>query len=144
LIGSAGTGVGSRIKGHAKLGGKQLGKRHRRYTTVGITNEYHTSQTCSQCLSPIIHLIATKIIKGKTKMLTNQGTSLCLNIHCPPYKLGRNSCNRDISGRRVHRLGRSAYLSHWKESSSVYRQLESQQTFRAVHFKNTKPSTWFR
>jgi hypothetical protein len=61
LIGSAVKGVGSRIKGHAKLEGKQLRKRHRRYTTAGITNEYHTSQTCSHCLSPIIHPKTTKI-----------------------------------------------------------------------------------
>jgi hypothetical protein len=96
LMGFAGTGIGSKIERTAKLGDKQLRKRHRRYTTVRITNEYHTSQTCSHCLSPIIHPKMTKIVKRKHKMLSNQGTSLCLNIHYPIYKSRRNSRNRDV------------------------------------------------
>jgi hypothetical protein len=34
-IGVAGTGVGSRVKGHARRGGTQMRSRHRRYQTVG-------------------------------------------------------------------------------------------------------------
>lgn len=46
-IGAAGTGAGSRIKGHQRHGGGQMRRKHRRHATVAMTNERLTSQTCS-------------------------------------------------------------------------------------------------
>ncbi|CAO3569992.1 unnamed protein product [Mortierella alpina] len=47
FIGDAGTGVGSRIKGHARRGGGKMRSRHRRYCPVAITDEFRTSKTCA-------------------------------------------------------------------------------------------------
>lgn len=53
-VGIAGTGAGTRIGGHLRYGGGKLRERHRRYTTVAMTNEYRTSQTCCYCFQPVI------------------------------------------------------------------------------------------
>ncbi|KAG0168814.1 hypothetical protein DFQ28_008034 [Apophysomyces sp. BC1034] len=39
-IGSAGMGIGSRFKGHARRGGQQFRKRHWHYLPVAMSNEY--------------------------------------------------------------------------------------------------------
>ena len=49
LIGEAGTGVGSRIGGYQRRGGGKMREQHRRYCTIGMTNEYRTSKTCIYC-----------------------------------------------------------------------------------------------
>jgi hypothetical protein len=49
FIGIAGTCEGFRLKGHAKRDGKQFRKRNKRYVSIGMTNEYLTSQICSAC-----------------------------------------------------------------------------------------------
>jgi hypothetical protein len=95
-IGIAGTCEGSRLKGHARRGGKQFRKRHRRYVSIGMTNEYLTSQTCSTCFNPIMHPQVRKIVSGKWKSVKSNGTSLCVNPLCPTYKAGRNTSNRDV------------------------------------------------
>lgn len=95
-IGAAGTGIGSRIRGHAKRGGKQLQKRHRRYVTVAITNEHNSSQTCSTCFHPIAHPEHKIKVNGKMRSKTNNGVSICYNPLCPTYKNGTNSKNRDV------------------------------------------------
>jgi len=96
LIGTAGTSVGSRIGGHARRGGGKMRRNHCRYVTVGMTNEYNTSQTCSTCFLPIVHPRIRKFVKGTWKTVTNNGTSVCLNQDCPTYQAGTNSRNRDV------------------------------------------------
>ncbi|KAI8358878.1 hypothetical protein B0O80DRAFT_257872 [Mortierella sp. GBAus27b] len=49
LIGTEGTGVGLRIKGHEKRGGTNSRKRHRQRCIVGMTNEYRTFKVCITC-----------------------------------------------------------------------------------------------
>ena len=73
-IGTAGTSVGSRIKGHAKRGGSKLRGRHQRYATVAMKNEFRTSQTCSSCFCPIFHPAQRKLVKDKRKKVSNNGT----------------------------------------------------------------------
>lgn len=91
-IGAAGTGVGSRIKGHLKMGGKQLRRRHRRYGVVAITNEYKSSQTCATCFQQVCRP------KGKigSKVKSVNGSSVCFNYHCLSYRKGHNTKNRDV------------------------------------------------
>jgi len=94
-IGTAGTGVGSRIKGHARRGGGKLRKRHGRYVPVAMTNGFRTSQTCSTCFSPIIHPMKRKLVKDTWNKVSNKGTSVCINPQCPRYQAGMSSQNRD-------------------------------------------------
>lgn len=94
-IGTAGTGVGSRITGHARRGGEQFRRRHRRYVTVSMTNEYRSSQTCSTCFQPVTHPRVLKFKKGEWKTVTDKGSSLCMNPTCPTYIAGTNTKNRD-------------------------------------------------
>jgi hypothetical protein len=46
IIGTAGTGVRSRIGGHARRGGGKMRKEHSQSCVVSMTNEYKTSQVC--------------------------------------------------------------------------------------------------
>ncbi|KAF9919554.1 hypothetical protein BGZ65_012037, partial [Modicella reniformis] len=52
-IGDAGTGVGLRLKGFARRGGRKFRKEHSRYTMVAVTPEYRTSKTCAFCFSTL-------------------------------------------------------------------------------------------
>ncbi|KAF9426099.1 hypothetical protein BGZ94_006947 [Podila epigama] len=45
LIGEAGTGVGSRIRGHDRRGGGIMREQHIRHCTIGMKDEYRTSKT---------------------------------------------------------------------------------------------------
>jgi hypothetical protein len=82
LIGNAGTGVGSRIKGHNRRGGKWLREIHRRHTPVCIVNEHKSSQTCCFCFMPIIH--------------PTNGSSLCVNTSCISYLYGLACRSQDL------------------------------------------------
>jgi hypothetical protein len=95
VIGIAGTGVGSIIKRHARRGGKQLRRRHRRYTPVVMTDEYKTSQTCIACFGKLVRPNISKMIKGELKPHRCNGSSICFNPQCPSYKSGVNTQNRD-------------------------------------------------
>ncbi|ORX53487.1 hypothetical protein DM01DRAFT_1336026 [Hesseltinella vesiculosa] len=79
-IGHAGTGVGSRVGGHFRLGGKWHRHISRQHTIVLVTNEARTSMTCPFCRHRIIH--PRKTVNGRSKL--NLGTSCCTN---PSYSL---------------------------------------------------------
>jgi hypothetical protein len=72
LIGDGVYGYGFRIKRNIKFEYFWKQKIHSKYTTVLVTNESKTSQTCVFCFSTIVHPKQQVIIKGKkfTKMLT--------------------------------------------------------------------------
>ena len=55
IIGDCGFGAGSRIRGHLRHGGIWKQDRHARYTTVCITNENYTFQTCVYCFNKLQH-----------------------------------------------------------------------------------------
>jgi hypothetical protein len=63
-IGTAGTGVELRIRGHTKRGGTKMRQRHRRYTIVSTTNEYRSSQTCVFCFQQVQRPKTRKLVKG--------------------------------------------------------------------------------
>ena len=70
--------VGLGIGGHTKRGGTKMGQMHRRYTIVSMTNEHRLSQTCifsnkSKIPKP------RKLVKGKWKPVSINGSSLCMN-----------------------------------------------------------------
>ncbi|KAI9248110.1 hypothetical protein EDC94DRAFT_352320 [Helicostylum pulchrum] len=66
IIGDRGAGVGSRIKVHLRYGGKWKQDIHGKYTSVCITNENNTSQTCVYCYNKLNHPSHAKKIKGRT------------------------------------------------------------------------------
>lgn len=95
MIGTQGTCVGSTIKKHLRWGGKQLRKRHRRYTVVAMTNEYRPSQTCVGCFGSVVRPSGRKMIDGKLKTVPVNGASICFNTKCPMYRKSINTQNRD-------------------------------------------------
>lgn len=94
-IGKAGTGVGLRIGGHTKRGGTKMRQRHRRYTIVSMTNEHRSSQTCVFCFQQVQRPKTRKLVKGKWKSVSVNGSSLCMNPQCLAYRHGCNTRNRD-------------------------------------------------
>ncbi|CAO3678112.1 unnamed protein product [Umbelopsis ramanniana] len=109
-IGTAGTSVGSRIKGHAKRGGSKLRTRHQIYATVAMTNEFRTSQTCSSCFCPIVHPTQRKLVKDKWKKVSNNGTSVCVNPKCLRFQAGLASQNRDKQAAECMAISGSSLL----------------------------------
>ncbi|ORX47525.1 hypothetical protein DM01DRAFT_1292911, partial [Hesseltinella vesiculosa] len=90
-IGHAGTGVGTRVGGHFRLGGKWHRRISRQHTIVLVTNEARTSMTCPFCRHRIIH--PRKAVNGKSKL--NLGTSCCANPCCESYQQQKNCFSRD-------------------------------------------------
>jgi hypothetical protein len=95
LIGDRGFGYGSRITGFNRYGGKWKRKIHSNYTTVAITNEYKTSQTCVYCFGPIIH--PKQRVKKKDKFVLKEcnGAMQCINPNCISVKKGKAIQSRD-------------------------------------------------
>ena len=109
-IGTAGTCVGSRMKGHAKRGGASIRKRHRRYGPIAMTNEGWTSQTCSCCFAPTVHPRKRKLIKGTWRTVVSNGTTTCINPRCPRYQLGIGAQNRDKQAAECIAISASSLL----------------------------------
>ncbi|KAF9578965.1 hypothetical protein BGW38_004979 [Lunasporangiospora selenospora] len=96
LIGDAGTGVGSRIKGHARRGGGKMRKEHRQHCTVGITSEYRSSKTCIFCFQEVRLARARRVIRGEVKTVKVHGAVECVNPKCPSLKCGYSIRPRDV------------------------------------------------
>ncbi|KAF9557979.1 hypothetical protein EC968_007327 [Mortierella alpina] len=97
LIGAAGTGVGSRIKGQARRGGGMMREQHRQSAVVAITNEYRTSQTCYACFRQLRFARSRRFINGKVKSVSVHGAVECLNRNCDSFKAGRTIKPRDVN-----------------------------------------------
>ena len=96
FIGDRGEGVGSRMKGFLKYGGKWKPNIHSRYTTVCITNEYNTSQTCLFCYNKLLHPKKVLIKKDGSKFIKSiNGSSYCVNNICPLVQQQRAIQPRD-------------------------------------------------
>jgi hypothetical protein len=109
-IGICGTGVGSRLKGHLRLGGKQMHRRHRRYEVVSMTDEYRTSQTCATCFGQVVRPVRVKTVNGSSKRGTCNGGSLCMNASCPSYQTGTNTRNRDVEAAKCIAIASTCQL----------------------------------
>ena len=88
--------INARIGGHLRYSGGKLRERHRRYTTVAMTNEYRTSQTCCYCFQPVIRPRKPVFRDGKWRTKSVSGSSVCYNSACPSYQRGCNTKNRDV------------------------------------------------
>lgn len=63
FVGDRGYGIGSVIKGHSRQGGVWKPQKHSLYTSVCITNEHNTSQTCLFCLKNFFIPLQLGLIK---------------------------------------------------------------------------------
>lgn len=79
FIGDRGTGVGSRIKGFRRYGGRWKEQMHGEAVNVCITDENRTSQTCLFCYNKLIH---PKTQTGENRYRSIKGTLLCANPLC--------------------------------------------------------------
>lgn len=95
LIGEAGTGVGSRIGGYQRRGGGKMREQHRRYCTVGMTNEFRTSKTCIYCYCQVRQARARRLVNGKVKFVNLHDAVECINPECPSVKQGYTVKPRD-------------------------------------------------
>ncbi|KAG0183760.1 hypothetical protein DFQ28_001038 [Apophysomyces sp. BC1034] len=100
-IGTQGTCVGSRIKGHLRYGGKWLRERHHRYTPVCMTDGFRSSQACIFCFRKVIRP------QGRNFHQTAKvnGSSECVNPDCISYKTGRTTQNRNVEAALANRFG---------------------------------------
>jgi hypothetical protein len=97
FIGAAGTGVGSRLKGHFRLGGARIREQHRQYGTVVITDEHMSSQRCCFCFKKTRPARSRRIVDsdGTQKMINLNGAKDCCNPLCPAFKIGYVTRPRD-------------------------------------------------
>ncbi|KAI9259844.1 hypothetical protein EDC94DRAFT_585685 [Helicostylum pulchrum] len=79
FVGDRGAGVGSRIKGHRRYGGKWLGN-------VCITNEHMPSQTCVYCFQHLERPLLIEEKDGKIKRRYTKGSLIYINPGCVSVK----------------------------------------------------------
>ncbi|KAI8881784.1 hypothetical protein K501DRAFT_188097 [Backusella circina FSU 941] len=95
FIRDRGHGVGSRIKSHLKYGGHWKEKKHGLYTSVAITNEHNTSQTCVYCFKKMEYPMKIVNEGGKDKVKSVNGALQCENSDCVAFKSKKTSRSRD-------------------------------------------------
>ncbi|KAF9167971.1 hypothetical protein DFQ26_002196 [Actinomortierella ambigua] len=95
LIGESGTGVGSRIQGHARRGGGKMRAEHIRYCTIAMTDEFRTSKTCVFCFQQVRLARHRRKVKGNEKLVSVHGVVECINPDCPSVKSGYCQKPRD-------------------------------------------------
>ncbi|KAK3825711.1 MAG: hypothetical protein J3Q66DRAFT_420773 [Benniella sp.] len=95
LVGDAGTGIGSRIKGHARRGGKKLRKEHIKHCPVVITDEYRSSRTCTYCYHELQTARYRRTKDGKDQIVRVHGALECTNSDCPSFQIGYTIRPRD-------------------------------------------------
>ncbi|KAI9258813.1 hypothetical protein BDA99DRAFT_102309 [Phascolomyces articulosus] len=98
LIGLAGMGFNTFLKGRPRRGGKRVRKAHRTSTTVALQNELMPSQICVFCFQPPSLLPATILKDGKKQKKHSHGTLTCNNSNCPAVLAGYTTFNRDAVG----------------------------------------------
>ena len=113
MIGDRGFGVGSRIKKHLRYGGTWKQDLHAKYTTVCITNENNTSQTCVYCFKKLSYSKRRIVKENKVIYKEVKGSFVCYNTHCPSLKNGCNTSSRDkVSAMAIAISGISKLLFH--------------------------------
>lgn len=97
FIGTAGTGVGSRLKGNFRLGGGKIREQHRQYGTVVMTDEYMSSQRCCFCFKKTRPARSRRVVdsNGTQKLVNLHGAKECSNLTCPAFKIGYTTRPRD-------------------------------------------------
>ncbi|CEP10874.1 hypothetical protein [Parasitella parasitica] len=95
FVGDRGLGIGSRVKGFQKYGGRWKPQKNSLYSSVLITNEHNTSQTCLYCFRKIFHPLLITEKEGERKVKRRNGVFQCINKECPSVKTARNTNSRD-------------------------------------------------
>ena len=95
LHGAAGMGVGSRLKGNAKMGGNKIPQRHMHHGPVCKTNEHNSSKTCPFCFKPTRLARARRMREGKMKLVRLNGAVECTNSQCISHRCGYTIRGRD-------------------------------------------------
>ncbi|KAI8345404.1 hypothetical protein B0O80DRAFT_394555 [Mortierella sp. GBAus27b] len=111
FIGAAGTGVGSRIKGHARRGGNKLRQEHARYCPVAVTDEFNTSKVCLDCFERLRPARSRRIVNGSARTTRVNGSLECTNPDCSSFRNGRALKTRDVnSAAAIAIAGASTHL----------------------------------
>ncbi|KAI7859400.1 hypothetical protein BDC45DRAFT_530642 [Circinella umbellata] len=97
LIGLAGTGFDTFLKGRPRRGGNKFQSAYYHSTAIGLQNEHRSSQTCGFCFLPL-ELLPSNIFKNGKKKKTSHGSLICTNPDCPAVKAGYTTFNRDSVG----------------------------------------------
>ncbi|KAG0316592.1 hypothetical protein BGZ99_006812 [Dissophora globulifera] len=95
LTGTARTGFGSRIGGHARRGGGRMRKEHQRHCLVAMTDEYRSSKTCVLCLSQAQLIRGCRIVNGPIRTFRLNGSVECVDPQCLSFKVGYTIKARD-------------------------------------------------
>ena len=88
-------GVGSRLKGNAKMGGNKIPQRHMHHGPVCKTNEQNSSKTCPFCFKPTRLARARRMREGKMKLVRLNGAVECTNSQCISHRCGYTIRGRD-------------------------------------------------
>ncbi|KAK3821191.1 MAG: hypothetical protein J3Q66DRAFT_280018 [Benniella sp.] len=128
LIGDAGTGVGSRIGGHVRRGGKKMRVEHMKHTVVGITSEYRTSQTCAVCFQQLHQARYRRTINGEERIVSVHGAMECQNPDCPSFLQGRSIKPRDVNAAMNIAMAGASTLLHNRELPPFSRSAQTKNT----------------
>ncbi|KAI8073680.1 hypothetical protein BDF21DRAFT_445466 [Thamnidium elegans] len=112
FVGDRGYRIGSTIIGHARQGGLWKPKKHRLYSSVCITNEHNSSQTCIFCFKKLFHPISTTTTNSGTKKKPVNGAFVCYNEECVAVKAGKATHGRDaLSSLAIGLSGLASFFS---------------------------------
>ncbi|KAG0041135.1 hypothetical protein BGZ83_002301, partial [Gryganskiella cystojenkinii] len=95
FIGTAGSGVNSRTKGHLRYGGNKLSAEHMRHVPVLMTDEFLSTQLCPFCLRRIQYA-KSRPAEGKG-LKSVHGCVQCTYSRCLSFKLGYCKRGRDMN-----------------------------------------------
>ncbi|KAF9953766.1 hypothetical protein BGZ72_005184, partial [Mortierella alpina] len=123
LIGHAGTGVGSSIRGHCRRGGNKFRKYHARTALALVVDEFKTTKVCSYCFARTRLARQRRVMKdSQIKMVACNGAIECVNINCQSRRLGHTIRNRDgNASQSIGVSGVSALLSGDNQPIPPYR-----------------------
>ncbi|KAF9554577.1 hypothetical protein EC968_009551, partial [Mortierella alpina] len=140
LIGHAGLGVNSPIRGHCRRGGYRFRQQHARSTLAVIVNENKTTKICAFCFDRVRLARARKRVGKKIKIVTTNGSVECTNADCPTRLSHHTVRNRDgNASTSISVSGFSALLDPERKPLEVYRQqrpktLPKKPSTEGVHF----------
>ncbi|CEG77272.1 hypothetical protein RMATCC62417_12056 [Rhizopus microsporus] len=96
FMGDSGLCFGSSIKGYQRYGGYWKPIKYSLYTSVCITSEYNTSQTCIFCFKKLLHPKRSTTNKnGRINLKNVNSAFVYVNPSCPSVKADQNTHARD-------------------------------------------------
>jgi hypothetical protein len=111
FVGDRGTGVGSRIRGFRRYGGKWKETINSEAVNVCVTDENLTSQTCVFCFGRLQNPLVQQTRNGKSFMRKINDTLFCTNSLCISVIKKRACKSRDsLSALAIGLVGLSTVL----------------------------------